>query len=64
MGFIFQDFNLIPVLTAYENIEYPLIMVQNWPEAKRRKQIMRLLEAVGMVEGGACASATEKFHAG
>jgi putative ABC transport system ATP-binding protein len=48
MGFIFQDFNLIPVLTAYENIEYPLIMVQNWPEAKRRKQITRLLEAVGM----------------
>jgi putative ABC transport system ATP-binding protein len=48
MGFIFQDFNLIPVLSAYENIEYPLIMVQNWPEQKRRAQIMRLLEAVGM----------------
>lgn len=48
MGFIFQDFNLIPVLSAYENIEYPLIMVQNWPEQKRRAQITRLLEAVGM----------------
>jgi putative ABC transport system ATP-binding protein len=48
MAFIFQDFNLIPVLTAYENIEYPLIMVQNWPEAKRRDRIMWLLEAVGM----------------
>src|SRR5450759_782262 len=48
IGFIFQDFNLIPVLTAYENIEYPLIMVQNWPEQKRRSQITRLLEAVGM----------------
>ena len=48
MGFIFQDFNLIPVLSAYENIEYPLIMVQAWPEQKRRAQIMRLLEAVGM----------------
>jgi putative ABC transport system ATP-binding protein len=48
IGFVFQDFNLIPVLTVYENIEYPLIMVQNWPEQKRRKQIMRLLEAVGM----------------
>src|SRR5512146_826625 len=48
IGFIFQDFNLIPVLTVYENIEYPLIMVQNWPEQKRRGQIMRLLEAVGM----------------
>ena len=50
MGFIFQDFNLIPVLSAYENIEYPLIMVQNWPEQKRRAQITRLLEAVGMAD--------------
>jgi len=49
MGFIFQDFNLIPVLSAYENIEYPLIMVQDWPEQKRRAQITRLLEAVGMM---------------
>jgi len=48
IGFVFQDFNLIPVLTVYENIEYPLIMVQDWPEAKRRQQITRLLEAVGM----------------
>jgi len=48
IGFVFQDFNLIPVLTVYENIEYPLIMVQDWPEDKRRKQVMRLLEAVGM----------------
>jgi len=50
IGFVFQDFNLIPVLTVYENIEYPLIMVQDWPEAKRRAQVTRLLEAVGMAE--------------
>jgi len=49
IGFVFQDFNLIPVLTVYENIEYPLIMVQDWPEDKRRKQVMRLLDAVGML---------------
>jgi putative ABC transport system ATP-binding protein len=48
IGFVFQDFNLIPVLTVYENIEYPLIMVQAWPEKKRREQVMRLIEAVGM----------------
>ncbi len=50
IGFIFQDFNLIPVLTVFENIEYPLIMVQNWPAAKRRQQVQRLLEAVGMTD--------------
>ena len=48
IGFVFQDFNLIPVLTAYENIEYPLIMVQAWPEKKRHDQVMRLLDADGM----------------
>ena len=48
IGFVFQDFNLIPVLTVFENIEYPLQMVQEWPADKRRQQVLRLLEAVGM----------------
>lgn len=48
IGFIFQSFNLIPVLTAYENVEYPLIMVQNIPADKRRKRVEELLAAVGM----------------
>jgi len=48
IGFIFQSFNLIPVLTAYENVEYPLIVVQNVPASTRRKQVMELLAAVGM----------------
>jgi putative ABC transport system ATP-binding protein len=50
IGFIFQDFNLIPVLTAAENIEYPLLMVQDWPEAKRRARVAELLAAVGMAD--------------
>jgi putative ABC transport system ATP-binding protein len=50
IGFIFQDFNLIPVLSAYENIEYPLLMVQDWPQEKRRARVTELLEAVGVAE--------------
>ena len=50
LGFIFQDFNLIPVLTVFENIEYPLLMVQKVVANERRKRVLRLLEAVGMIE--------------
>ncbi len=50
IGFIFQDFNLIPVLTVYENIEYPLLMVQNVPLKERQRRVTTLLEAVGMME--------------
>ena len=50
LGFIFQDFNLIPVLSAAENIEYPLLMVQNRPAAERRARVMELMEAVGMAD--------------
>ncbi len=48
IGFIFQDFNLIPVLTVFENIEYPLQMVQNWPAKERQERVGKLLAAVGM----------------
>ncbi len=50
IGFIFQDFNLIPVLTVFENIEYPLLMVQKTPGGERKKRVHGLLEAVGMIE--------------
>lgn len=50
LGFIFQNFNLLPVLTTYENVEYPLIMVQNIPAGKRKERIMHYLEAVGMTD--------------
>ena len=48
IGFIFQDFNLIPVLTVYENIEYPLLMVQNVPAKERQRRVAAVIEAVGM----------------
>jgi len=50
IGFIFQDFNLIPVLTVYENIEYPLLMVQNVPASERKKKVNTVIEAVGMTD--------------
>jgi putative ABC transport system ATP-binding protein len=50
LGFIFQDFNLIPVLTVYENVEYPLLIVQNVPGKERKDRIISLLETVGMID--------------
>lgn len=50
IGFVFQNFNLIAVLTAFENVEYPLCMVRSVPPERRRKKVLELLEAVGMTE--------------
>ena len=50
IGFIFQSFNLIAVLTAFENVEYPLVMVQELPPAERRDRVLKALQAVGMLE--------------
>jgi putative ABC transport system ATP-binding protein len=47
IGFIFQNFNLLPVLTAFENIEYPMIMAKV-PPAKRKRRVEKLLNAVGL----------------
>jgi len=47
VGFIFQNFNLLPVLSAYENIEYPMLLAGLAPHS-RAKRVSRLLEAVGL----------------
>jgi len=47
IGFVFQTFNLIPVLTAYENIEIPLILLKMDPEEKKNR-IITMLREVGL----------------
>ncbi len=49
IGFIFQFFALVPVLTAYENVELPLLL-NNIPAKERRERAMGLLEAVGLAD--------------
>lgn len=51
MGFIFQSFNLIPVLSVFENVEYPLLL-QRVPARERRTRVGELLERVGLREYG------------
>ena len=47
IGFVFQQFNLIPKLTAWENVELPLIY-QKVPRGERQKRVKEALERVGL----------------
>ncbi len=47
-GFIFQTYNLIPVLTAYENIELPLKLLKKYSDAEIKKRVMEVLDEVGL----------------
>ena len=47
MGFVFQSFNLIPVLTAFENVAYPLIL-NNIKAGEREKRVNKILTEVGL----------------
>jgi putative ABC transport system ATP-binding protein len=49
VGYIFQLYNLIPVLTAYENVEMPLLLLP-LTRAERRKRVAIALEAVGLTD--------------
>jgi len=52
IGFIFQNFSLIPVLSAYENVEYPLLLIGT-PAAERRERTLAMLQAVGLADQAA-----------
>lgn len=47
IGFVFQSYNLIPVLTAYENAEF-VMLLQGRPESERRERVTELLKSVGL----------------
>jgi putative ABC transport system ATP-binding protein len=47
-GFIFQTFNLFPVLTAAENVEYPLLQLPELSKAERRERVRHHLSVVGL----------------
>jgi putative ABC transport system ATP-binding protein len=49
MGFIFQTYNLLPVYTVFENVEFPLLIMK-MPEKERTKKVMDALEWLGMTD--------------
>ena len=49
IGFVFQNFNLLPVLTAFETVEYPLVLAAV-PAAQRKERVRALLDAVGLAD--------------
>lgn len=47
MGFIFQNYNLVPVMSVFDNVEYPLLL-NNVPKAERRALVSDILDKVGL----------------
>jgi len=50
IGFIFQSFNLIPVLNVYENIEFPLLLQRSLSRSEREQRVMHFIEEVGLAD--------------
>ena len=48
LGFVFQTFNLLPVLSAYENVEYPLLQRKDINKSERKQRINHYLSVVGL----------------
>jgi putative ABC transport system ATP-binding protein len=48
IGFIFQSFNLVPVLNVFQNVEFPLLLQKKFTSSERRKRVEELLVKVGL----------------
>lgn len=52
LGFIFQSFNLVPVLDAYQNVEFPLLLLDGISAAERKERVTAMLDSVGLGSHG------------
>jgi len=50
LGFIFQSFNLLPVLTVFENVRLPLLLHRELPVREKQERVAELIEAVGLAD--------------
>lgn len=50
LGFIFQSFNLIPVLNVFDNVEFPLLLQNSLSKAERTKRVSEIVEKVGLTQ--------------
>src|SRR3954466_6493354 len=48
IGFIFQSFNLVPVLNVFQNVEFPLLLQKKFTSGQRKQRVSELLEKVGL----------------
>jgi len=48
IGFVFQSYNLIPVLTAYENVEFAIRLTDHSSESQMKEKVLKMLEEVGL----------------
>jgi putative ABC transport system ATP-binding protein len=61
IGFIFQNYNLIPVMSVFDNVAYPLLLLE-WPPARQKERVHEILTQVGL--GGLADRTPEQLSGG